>query len=240
MKSVLQYIYQDYKRLFQARIIQMVFIISFIFGMMIVIFPTFDPANVFYLSVFILPVIVFAISMYIEKEEQAIYPIAYSKQDAIKMVLSKIASSLSLMLLPVLFFFLVIAVTASTNIQYVLLFIAYVVGALLHILIGLFISMASKTTKVLAASYITYVLVFSITPILYANGIIPYSMQYIMIISPAFLSGILIENILAGVWYSQPWLLILAGVLQIVYIFLLYVFAVRPHFLKYLLQETPQ
>lgn len=235
MKHWFTLVKQDILRLYHTRIIHLILILSFLFGMMLSIFPTIDPSNIFYLSMFILPVIVFAVSMYVEKEEQSVYPIACSRKDAVKLVLSKVFSSILVMMLPILFFILVLSLRHGNQIQFGLLILGYIVGASLHVLIGLFIAMANRTSKTLAASYITYVLVFSVTPILYANGIIPYSMQYIMIISPAYLSGVLIENILAGVWFSPSWLLILSAVLQVVYIAVLYRVAVIPHFCKYYL-----
>ncbi len=235
MKHFLQLIKQDLTRLYHTRIIHLVLILSFLFGMMLSVFPSIDPSNIFYLAMFILPVIVFAVSMYVEKEEQSIFPIACSKKDAVQMVISKVFSSVLVMMLPILFFILVLSLRANNKIQFGLLILGYIVGASLHVLIGLFIAMANRSSKTLAASYITYVLVFSVTPILYANGLIPYSMQYVMIVSPAYLSGVLVENILAGVWFSPSWLLILSAVLQVVYIAILYRVAILPHFCKYYL-----
>jgi len=59
-------------------------------------------------------------------------------------------------------------------------------------------------------------------------------MEYFLIISPAFLSGVLFENIVFGYLFSDLLLVILAVSLQFVYLFLLIYFVVRPFFKKYL------
>ncbi|MDP2424763.1 MAG: hypothetical protein U1C51_05070 [Candidatus Izemoplasmatales bacterium] len=236
MKKLSRLIWIDLKRLFQVRIVHLIFVLSFLLGMAMAFFPQIDPSNLFYLAVFILPVIVFSISMFIEKEEILDNPpICCNKKDASIMVFSKILSSLLLMLLPILFFELVLVSALNRQISYGLLLLAYLVGATLHILVGLFIAMASKTGKILAISYIVYILVFSLTPVLYGNGIIPLSFQYVMLISPAYISGVLIDNILFGQWYSPVWLLIFSSVIQFVYIFVLIRFAIIPHFCKYMI-----
>jgi ABC-type Na+ efflux pump permease subunit len=234
MKRFYDMIKDDLRRLCEYRIFHFIVVLSFLFSMAIALFPMIDPSNFIYITIFILPVIVFSISLFIEKEEKTLTPLLFSPLKTHSIVFSKIVSSLLVQLIPIFFFIIALLIVNLYRINYVLLFLAYFLGSFVHIIIGLSLSMISKTSKILSISYIGYIIVFSITPILFSNGIIPYRYQYIMIISPAYLSGVLIDNILAHQMYSSLWLILLSIGLQIVYSGVLMWFLIFPHFRQYL------
>jgi hypothetical protein len=111
-------------------------------------------------------------------------------------------------------------------------------GVIVHIIIGLSLSIIAKTSRILSLSYLGYIVVFSLLPILYSNGIIPQAFQYYLIISPAYLSGVLVDYIISDALNPEVWLIILSIVLQIVYAVVLIRFVVMPFFKQYLLATT--
>ena len=72
-------------------------------------------------------------------------------------------------------------------------------------------------------------------PIFYSEGLIPEFFQYILIVSPAYLSGLLFEQTIIGYIHSPNWLIILAVLLQLAYIGIFTMFVIRPYFKSYIL-----
>ncbi len=233
-KTFFNLVWSDLKRLWSYRIILFIMVLTFLFSIAIVLFPLIDPTNFIYVSIFILPVVVFSISLFIDREEGTLLPFIFSPLKSVFLVFSKVISALAVMTIPIVCFIVAMAV-AQYEINFLLLFLAYLLGALLHILIGISLSIISKTSSILSLSYIAYIIIFSLTAILYSNGIIPLRFQYYLIISPAFLSGVLIDNIVAGLAFSEVWLLILAVGLQVLYGVLLSLFIILPYFKQYVI-----
>lgn len=237
MKSFFKYLYNDLKYLYEYRIVLFVTILTFVFAMAMAIFPDLDKSNLIYFNIFILPVIIFSISMFIGREEQTLLPINTNELKPIVIVFIKIIAAAIIELLPITAFTIVMRFTGfETN--YFLLFLVYMLGAVIHIIIALSLTIISKKSTTLTLNYLVYILVFSASAILFSNGLIPFSAQYIMLISPAYLSAVLVDNILAISSYSESWLLILAVVLQFVYGFVLVWFVVRPFYKLYLFSSV--
>ncbi len=246
MKTFIHLVWSDLKRLWSYRIILFIFVLTFLFTLAIALFPALDPSNFIYVSIFILPVIIFSISLFIDREEGTLLPFVFSPLKSAYLVFSKVISALIVQLIPIFFILGAMAFTMSDEIAFMetaeinallfdffLLFLAYLLGSILHILIGLSLSIISKTSSILSLSYVVYIIVFSLTAIMYSNGIIPLRFQYFLIISPAFLSGVLIDNIIAGAAYSETWLIVLAVGLQLAYAVVLTLFVVVPYFKQY-------
>ncbi|HAQ56938.1 MAG TPA: hypothetical protein DCR44_06035 [Acholeplasmatales bacterium] len=234
IKTFFNLVWSDLKRLWSYRIVLFIMVLTFLFSLAIILFPVIDPTNFIYVSIFILPVVVFSISLFIDREEGTLLPFVFSPLKSGFLVFSKVLSALAVMTIPIVCFIIAMAI-AQYEISFLLLFLAYMLGALLHILIGISLSIISKTTSVLSLSYVAYIVVFSLTAILYSNGIIPLRFQYYLIISPAYLSGVLIDNIVAGCVFSEVWLLILAVGLQLAYGVLLSLFIIIPYFKQYVI-----
>lgn len=246
MKKFCGLVWLDLKRLYQYRIVFFVLALTFLFGMSVIFFPGFAP-NFLYISIFILPVIIFSISLFIEREENTVADLIAPNTPTLLVVATKVVAATLLELIPFLGFVVASLIRTSpfsngVEIDYILLFLSYVLGVVVHIVIGLSLSIIAKKSSILSLSYIAYVVVFSISPILYSNGIIPEGFQYWLIISPAFLSGVLIDTILLDSLDPEVWLLILSVGLQIVYAGILVAFVIRPFFKQFLVftDDLPQ
>jgi len=246
MKTFIHLVWSDLKRLWSYRIILFIFVLTVIFTLAIALFPALDPSNFIYVSIFILPVIIFSISLFIDREEGTLLPFVFSPMKSAYLVFSKVISALIVQLIPIIFILGAMAFTMSDEMAFMetaeinalffdffLIFLAYLLGSILHILIGLSLSIISKTSSILSLSYVVYIIVFSLTAIMYSNGIIPLKFQDFLIVSPAFLSGVLIDNVIAGAAYSETWLIVLAVGLQVAYAVLLTLFVIIPYFKQY-------
>ena len=181
-----------------------------------------------------MPVVIFSFSLKADFLEGKIIPCDKGECSPYTLLLTKTASALILQLIPILFYILVLEIVRDISISFVALFFAYVLSVIVHILIGLSLSIISKTNKILSMNYVVYILVFCMGPIFFANGLIPTKFQYFLIFSPAYLSGVIIDNILAGIMYSPIWLVVLSIVLQFVYAAILCRFVIYPFFKIYL------
>jgi len=234
LKIFFVYLKNDLQRLYEHRVVLFVSILTFVFSMAIAVFQDLDHTNFIYFNIFILPVIVFSVSMYIGREENSLLPIMMGSVKPIVIALSKILAAVIIEMIPIIAFTIIMRFIGIET-SYLLLFLAYLLGVTLHIIIALSLTIISRTSSILSISYLAYILVFSATAILYSNGLIPLSFQPIMIVSPAFLSAVLIDNILAISVFSETWLIIAAVVLQMIYAFLLVWFVIRPFYKVYLL-----
>jgi ABC-type Na+ efflux pump permease subunit len=240
MKHFFRLVWEDLKRFYSYRILHFILVLTFLFGMSMIFFPAFGLTNFLYVATFILPVIIFSISLFIEREEKSVSRLVSSSTGTLKIIFAKIFAALGLELIPFIGFVigsLVLGHSFSNDIgiDYVALFFAYVLGVLVHIIVGLSLSIIAKSSRILSLSYITYIIVFSIAPILYSNGIIPEGFQYFLIISPAFLSGVLLDTIISDALNPEIWLLWLSVGLQIVYAGVLVTFVIRPFFKQFVL-----
>jgi len=179
-------------------------------------------------------VVIFSFSLKADFLEGQIIPCDKDECSPFTLLFTKIASALLLQLIPILFYILVLEIVHNISISYVALFFAYVLSVVVHIIIGLSLSLISKTSKILSMNYVVYILVFCMGPIFFANGLIPTKFQYFLIFSPAYLSGVIIDNILSGIMYSPIWLVVLSIVLQFVYATILCLFVIYPFFKVYL------
>jgi len=213
--------------------------LTFLFGMSMIFFPGFA-TNFLYISLFILPVIIFSISLFIEREEGTVSHLISPSTPTLSVVATKIVSATIVELIPFAGFVIGSllrrdAFSNDIDVNYFLLFLAYVLGVVLHIVVGISLSIIAKSSRILSLSYLAYIVVFSISPILYSNGIIPEGFQYWLIVSPAFLSGVLIDTILSQALAPEIWLLILSVVLQIGYTVLLVWVVIVPYFKQFIL-----
>lgn len=234
MKKFIDIIKNDFRNYRQYRIIHTVVILSLLFSLTMAFIPSVDPLLMVYITVFVLPVIVLAISVYIENEEKTLFPLAICECTSLEIILAKLISALLMLLLPLLLFVVIMYTILNMNFNILLFILIYLLSSIMHIVIGTVLAIISKSSSIMSISYVAYIVIFSVMPIFYAEGLIPEVFQYILIISPAYLSGILFQEIIYGYAFSPDWLIILAVVLQIVYIGFLTFFVVRPYFKTYL------
>jgi hypothetical protein len=233
MKAFGQELHHNLRRLIEYHVVQITIVLSVVFALLMALFPSMDPLNFLSLSLFILPVILYSISTFLSRDDGPVKCSIPSRSPVLCSVCSQLAAASIIQLIPFVLYTTVLLVRGH-QFNVFLFLITFVSGALLHTLIGMVLAITSKTSQQIAYGYLVYVLVFSLTPILYINGIIPYAMQYVMLISPAYVAGLLIDNVLAGVQYSSDWLVWLAVVLEFGGIILLIRFAIVPFFTHYL------
>ncbi len=239
MKSFLQELRHVLRRMLDYQIVQITMVLSVVFAVLMAVFPVIDPLNFVSLSLFIMPVILFSIATFLYRDDDPVKCEHPSKHPVRCSVVAQLVASVLIHTLPFIIY-TTILVARGHHFNIILLFLSFSAAALLHTLIGMVLAITSKTSRQVAYSYLVYILVFSLSPILYINGIIPYSMQYVMLISPAYVSGLLIDNVLAGAQYSSDWLVWLAIVFELGGIFLLIRFAVVPFFSHQHLINKPE
>ncbi|MBN2540475.1 MAG: ABC transporter permease [Bacilli bacterium] len=232
LKSILK---NDFRNYLKYNILHILIAISILFAGTMAFIPGIDPLIFIFTTTFILPVIVFSTSFFIEKEEQTLTPKTLKDATSIQLILARTLSALILMLIPFILYVLVMVFILNMSINVFLFFLVYLLASVMHVIVGTTLAIISKSTQIMSISYVGYIVLFSLIPFFYANGLIPNVFQYVLIISPAYLSGILFQEIYYGYAFSPMTLIILAVVLQFIYIFLLTFFIVRPYFKSYLL-----
>lgn len=235
MERFIHLLKNDFKNFIKYNILQIILVLSFLFAAIMAFFPRFDPLIIVYITVFIIPVVVFSTSVFIENEEKTLFPLALGKCSSFTIIASKLLSSLILLLIPYVFYTIVMIFIHHMNYNVFLFALVYILSAVMHITIGIVLAMTSKSTSIMSISYVAYIVIFSVMPIFYSEGLIPSFFQYVLIVSPAYLSGILFQEVIYGYAFSPVYLVVLAVVLQFVYVFLLTYFVARPYFKSYLL-----
>lgn len=238
MKNIKKLFINDIQRFVEYRILHLFLAIIFLFTAAMALFPSMNPMNFIYVSIFILPVVLFSISMYIEREEGTLIPLLNTSCKCSTVLISKILSAMSLQLIPIILYSLVFRFVHQFDISYFAFILTYLLGSLVHIVIGLSLSIISKSNTILSFSYVAYIIIFTLPPIFYENGMIPLSFQYVLMISPAYMSGVLLGNILVGTMYSSLLMILLSIFLQFVYLGVLIYIVTLPFLKAHLLQTT--
>jgi len=235
LNKFLSIIKSDFHYYYKFGILQTVVILSALFAGIMAFFPSIDVLLFIYVSVFVLPVIIYSVSFFLESEERSLVPIALCDCPVMVPILAKLVSALLMLLIPLLLDILVMTLVLNTHFNIFLFILIYLLAATMHVVVGTVLAIISKSTSIMSVSYIAYIVVFSLIPIFNSHNLIPDSLQYVMVISPAYLSGVLFQEIYYGYAYAAPWLLILAVALQFIYVIVLTYFVIRPYFNSYLM-----
>ena len=234
LSRFIQIIKNDFKNYLRYSVLQTVLILSVLFSVSMAFFPQIDPLILVYITVFILPVIILSISIYIENEEKTLFPLAMCDCSALEIILAKVVSALLILLIPLILYIIIMFTVLHMSFNVLLFILIYLLSAVIHIIIGIVLAIISKSNHIMSISYIGYIVIFSVMPIFHQQGLIPEYFQYILIVSPAYLSGLLFEQIIIGYIHIADWLIILAILLQLIYIGVFTMFVIRPYFKSYL------
>ncbi|MBI9009528.1 MAG: ABC transporter permease [Tenericutes bacterium] len=240
MNHFIQIVKSDFKNYLRYSVLQTVLVLSILFSVSMAFFPQINPLILVYITVFILPVVILSISVYIETEEESLFPLAVCECSSIEIIFAKLCSALLMLLIPLILYIIVMFTVLHMNYNIFLFILIYLLSATIHIIIGFVLAITSKSSNLMSISYIGYIVIFSVMPIFYQQGLIPEFFQYALIISPAYLSGILFETVIVGYIHTPNWLIVLAVLLQFVYIFVFTFFVIRPYFKSYLLFRIDQ
>jgi len=224
----------------QYSILKIVLVLSILFAAAMAFLPNIDPLLFVYVTVFILPVIIFATSVFIENEERTLLPLAICDCSTFEIILAKVTSALILLLIPFVLYTLVMVFVLNMSYSIILFLLVYLLSAVVHMIVGVVLAIISKSTSIMSIAYIAYIVIFSVTPIFYSSGLIPEFFKYVLIISPAYLSGVLFQEIVLDYAFSSEWLIVFSILLPIVYVVLLSRFVIRPYFKSYLLYSIPE
>lgn len=231
MKKLTDIIKNDLYIYYKYHIIHIITAVSIIFAFTIGLTNFLPPMIYIYMAVFIVPVLTFSISLFIGENHKSnklhqCPPGIYS--------LGKILSAVVLQLIPLISFLIVLIGVLSYEFNVFLFLLVYLLGSALHIVIGLSLSIIAKSQFSLSMAYLVYLIVFSVIPIFYSVDMIPNDIKYILIISPAYLSGVLFEAIVHPSQHFEHWFAYLSVFLQLAYLLFLYYFVIKPFSDQYL------
>ncbi|QWC00684.1 hypothetical protein KHQ88_03700 [Mycoplasmatota bacterium] len=235
MKKIIETVKNDFYNYKNYHFIEIMFVLTLFFGLLMGLTSFMPPIIYIYISVFILPIITFSGSLFIEAQQKTVLPSILSDSHFPSLyAIGKILSATLVQLLPMVFY--IVVMTFSLNISFnILLFIfIYLLSTIIHIIIGLSLSIIAKTTYALSMSYLVYLIVFSIIPILYSFNFFDSDYAYILIISPAFLSGVLFESVVNQYSLMGAWFHYVSVSLIIIYIVILFLFVIKPFIVEYL------
>lgn len=232
MKNILKIIIHDFKNFAKYRIVHMTLIVSVVFALAMGFFPEVEPLLYVYLTLFVIPVIMHSITLFIEKEEGNLIPEHVNTPKTGEIIFGKVLSSFLLQLIPLILYLIVMIFVLNVNFNLFLFSFAYLVGVSIHILIGFSITILSKSHLNMMLLYVGYIAIFSFLPFISLMGLIPTSIEFLFIFSPGYLVGIIIENITFTYLFSPLYLVILSCTLIIVYIVMLILFIISPFYKK--------
>ncbi|MFA7075380.1 MAG: hypothetical protein WC152_01740, partial [Candidatus Izemoplasmatales bacterium] len=166
MKNIITIINHDFKNFLTYRIIHMIVIISAVFALAMGIFHTINPLIFVYISIFIITVITNSVTLFIEKEEQSILPIPIDTLKITQVIPAKLLSSLILQLIPMLFYLIIMKFILNSNFSTLLFIITYILGLIIHIMVGFSITLICNNHVKMALMYVGYIILFSLIPFL--------------------------------------------------------------------------
>ncbi|MDY0023915.1 MAG: hypothetical protein RBR66_03190 [Candidatus Izemoplasmatales bacterium] len=229
---MIKIIKNDLINFYKYRILYMVIIVSIIFAVATGIFPTIDKLLFIYMSLFILPVITHSILLFIEKEDETLIIKEENNLTLLKLVCSKMASSLILQLIPLVLYLIVIGFVLQADISYILFILVYLLSIFIHILIGQSITILANNHVKMMLMYIGYIIIFSLLPFLALMNVITVNLSYFFMYSPALLTHILLTNITLGTTYFSNLQVILSVILLVLMSIALIIFIIKPFYKK--------
>jgi len=234
MKQLWSMIKNDFKNYRKYHFLSIILLISVLFGFLMAYGRLFPPIIYIYISVFILPVISYSVTLVIAAQQGDLY-VSDSDISPHYFAFGKMLSALIVQLIPLLIYIIVFLLALNYSFNLLAFILIYILSSMMHIMIGLSLSMIAKSSFSLSMSYLVYIIVFSIIPIFYSLGFLESKLiNYILIISPAYLSGVIFESIIHQFHAVETWFVYVAVILQLVYIGLLYMFVVKPFIDSYL------
>lgn len=229
-------IINDLKNYVHYRYLSIFIVISILFGFFMGLTNLIHPIIYVYISVFILPVISFSVGLVIGHQQGDC-----TNENPHLYTVSKIISAMIIQLIPLVIYLIVLLAVLSMSFNVFYFIIIYILSSILHIMIGLSLSIIAKTEFSLSMSYLVYLLVFSLFPIFYTMGMIQSEiLSYVLIISPAYLAGIMFEGIMDSFFVVKEWFVYVAFIVQLIYIFVLYTYVIKPFIALFLLNQKKQ
>lgn len=230
MKKVMEICKNDLKNYINYRMFHMILIVSVVFALAMGFFDQMNYLLFIYISIFIFPVIMHSIMLFIEREENTYLPKSLCNSKLYEVIIAKYLSSLILNLIPFILYSVILFFVLNANFSFFLFLLVYILGLLVHIAIGYGIAILSKNHIKMLAMYVAYIVICSFVPFISLMNYIPDKLDYFFIFSPAYLSAILLENVSFGYLFSDVLLIIISVVLQVAVVVALLWFAIIPFY----------
>ncbi|MDA3932535.1 MAG: hypothetical protein PF513_07345 [Tenericutes bacterium] len=235
MKKIIDTVKNDFVNYRDYHFLEIMFILTLFFGLLMGLTSLMPPIIYIYLSVFVLPVITFSVSLFIEAQQKTVLPnVLDDNHHPSLYAIGKILSATLIQIIPMIFYLMVMIFVLGLSFNILFFMIVYMLSTVIHIIIGLSLSIIAKTAYTLSLSYLVYLIVFSVIPILYSFDFFSADLSYILIISPAFLSGVLFESLVNQYSMMDPWFNYISLGLILTYIVVLFMYVIKPFIVHYL------
>ena len=178
MKKFLELLKIDFIYYAKYHFISIITVVSLLFGLTIGLTNFLPPMIYIYISVFVIPVLTFSVSLFIEQQQRS-NRIEIKKSPPGIYTLGKIVSATLLQFIPMITYLIVLIFVLNYQFNVFSFILVYLLGSAMHIMIGLSLSIIAKTSFALSMSYIVYLIIFSIIPIFYSVDMIPSNINYI-------------------------------------------------------------
>ncbi|MFO8240935.1 MAG: hypothetical protein R6T90_08055 [Dissulfuribacterales bacterium] len=136
----------DLMSFYKYHFITIIIVISLFFSLSMGITNLFPPVIYIYISVFIMPVITFSVSLLIESQQKEVLPKLLEQENKpVYCAIGKIVSATIVQLIPFVFYSIVLFAVLEFKFNIILFFLVYLLSIIMHIIIGLALSIISKS-----------------------------------------------------------------------------------------------
>ena len=223
MKTFNQVMAGEFKRLLKYNIIQVSFGVSVLWLLILFLIGKEEAAPFISLFIFMditmMTVLLMGVSLFYERQENTLKTLLVTPASLTALIASKIMSALYLALQSGLILALFGKYFFEVSIEIVPLLLYILLIALAHGAIGFVMSLYSRDFNGLLALLMAYMVVLAFPSIFYTFGLIPESVETLLILSPTHASLLLVESSMGGdhsIWevlFSTGYLAILTVVL---------------------------
>lgn len=190
---------------------------------------------IFLMDSVMMTVLLVGATLFYEKKEHTINSIMISPVTEDEYLRSKVLVNVINSLITVAFISIAVYFIKGVTYNYLFLIPAVVTVTVLHSLIGIRLSFASRDFTSLLVNFIVYAFVFLMPSVFAAFGLFPAHLVNYLILSPPEASSILIAT---GFRDTELWKILFSYGYLIFLSFLLYRFSIKPQFNSYLMKET--
>ena len=198
LSNILKLFIADVKRLKKYNILQISFFLAILYGA-IIYFTSKEEAEAFvtllvFVDVSMMSIIMLGAGLFFEKQEGSLKSVMVAPVKLLEIVVSKIMSTvlLSFLTATILSLVAILAHSASINVAVLLLYVT--LGATVHVSIGFLLTIISKDFNSLLINYMIFVFIFTLPALLYTLGVIPSNLYFLILLSPSYVTQLLINT----------------------------------------------
>lgn len=196
--NILKMFVEDVKRLKKYNILQISVALAFLYGVLVYFTSAEEAQTIVPLLVFVdvtmMSIIMLGASLFFEKQDGSLKSVMVSPVSLVEVIISKIMSAVLISLITGVIISGVAIIAHGAQINLGLLLLYATLGATVHVMIGFVLVIISKDFNALLVNYIVYVMVFTLPTLLFALNVFPASWEWILYISPSYVSQLLINT----------------------------------------------